>query len=113
MSLSLAPDAFSDVWGDFGRVGDAADIWREADAAVEAPQACLHALSEKSAGRGQRPSVAASEWIEALTAAGNWMPERVKLSGSRPLFASAGQHSPSLDWADLFAADPDYNIAMP
>lgn len=111
--LSLAPDALGDVWGDFGRVGDAADMRTEADAAVEALQARLHALSEQSAGCGERPTVAAIEWIEPLMAAGNWVPELVELAGGRPLFASAGQHSPWLDWADLFAADPDYIIAMP
>ena len=111
--LSLAPDALGDVWGDFGRVGDAADMRREADAAVEALQARLDALSKQSAGRGERPTVAAIEWIEPLMAAGNWVPELVELAGGRPLFAAAGQHSPWLDWADLFAADPDYIIAMP
>lgn len=111
--LSLAPDALSDVWGDFGRVGDVANMRSEADAAVEGLQARLHALSEQSVGRGVRPTVAAIEWIEPLMAAGNWVPELVELAGGRPLFASAGQHSPWLDWADLFAADPDYIIAMP
>lgn len=111
--LSLAPDALGDVWGDFGRVGDAAGKRAQAEAAVEALQARLHALSERSAGRGQRPTVAAIEWIEPLMAAGNWVPELVELAGGRPLFATAGQHSPWLDWAELFAADPDFIIAMP
>lgn len=111
--LSLAPDALGDVWGDFGRVGDAANMRTEADAAVEGLQARLFALSEQSGGRGERPTVAAIEWIEPLMAAGNWVPELVELAGGRPLFARAGQHSPWLDWAELFAADPDYVIAMP
>lgn len=111
--LSLAPDTLGDVWGDFGRVGDAANVRAEADATVEALQARLHVLSEQSAGRADRPTVAAIEWIEPLMAAGNWVPELVELAGGRPLFAAAGQHSPWLDWADLFAADPDYIIAMP
>lgn len=111
--LSLAPDALGDVWGDFGRVGDATDMRTQADAAVEALQARLHALSAQGASRGERPTVAAIEWIEPLMAAGNWVPELVELAGGRSLFASAGQHSPWLDWAELFAADPDYIIAMP
>lgn len=110
--LSLAPDALGDVWGDFGRVGDAAGARAEADVAVEALQARLHALGEQSA-RGERPTVAAIEWIEPLMAAGNWVPELIEIAGGRPLFATAGQHSPWLDWTELFAADPDYIVAMP
>lgn len=111
--LSLAPDALGDVWGDFGRVGDAAGVRPQADAAVAALQARLDTLREQGARRGDRPTVAAIEWIEPLMAAGNWVPELVEMAGGVPLFATAGQHSPWLDWADLFAADPDYIIAMP
>lgn len=110
--LSLAPDALRDVWGDFGRVGDAAGARVEADAAVRALQERLHALGEQGA-RGSRPTVAAIEWIEPLMAAGNWVPELIEVAGGRPLFATAGQHSPWLQWTDLFAADPDFIIAMP
>lgn len=111
--LSLAPDTLGDVWGDFGRVGDAAGVRMEADAAVKALQARLDVLGHQGSSRSDRPTVAAIEWIEPLMAAGNWVPELVELAGGRPLFVNAGQHSPWLDWADLFAADPDYIIAMP
>jgi iron complex transport system substrate-binding protein len=110
--LSLAPDTLGDVWGDFARVGDAAGVRAQADAAVRMLQARLDALS-KQAARGERPTVAAIEWIEPLMAAGNWVPELIEIAGGKPLFATTGQHSPWLDWADLNAADPDYIVAMP
>jgi len=110
--LSLAPDTLGDVWGDFGRVGDVAGMRAEADVAVHALQGRLQALDDRTSSDG-RPTVAAIEWIEPLMAAGNWVPELIQVAGGHPLFTSAGQHSPWLDWADLFAADPDYIIAMP
>lgn len=111
--LSLAPDNLDDVWGDFVRVGKAAGVEAQADIAVQKLQARMQALAKQSNRSGQRPTVAAIEWIEPLMAAGNWVPELVELAGGQPLFATAGQHSPWLDWAELFEADPDYIIAMP
>lgn len=111
--LSLAPDDLGDVWGDFVRVGEAAGMRAEADAAVAGLKARLDALADRGAARGDRPTVAAIEWIEPLMAAGNWVPELVAMAGGQPLFAAAGQHSPWLDWDELFAADPDYIVAMP
>ncbi len=111
--LSLAPDNLDDVWGDFGRVGDATGTRPQADRAVAELQDRLRALQATSEARADHPSVAAIEWIEPLMAAGNWVPELVSMAGGQPLFASAGQHSPWLDWDDLFATDPDYIIAMP
>lgn len=111
--LSLAPDDLNDVWDDFTRVGDAGGVRAQADVAATALKARLDALAEHGAARGERPTVAAIEWIEPLMAAGNWVPELVTAAGGAPLFAAAGQHSPWLDWDELFAADPDYIVAMP
>lgn len=110
--LSLAPDTLDDVWGDFGRVGDAADARAQAYDVVEVLKARLRAIGDQ-AGSGVRPTVAAIEWIEPLMAAGNWVPELIEAAGGEALFVAAGQHSPWLDWADLVAADPDYIVAMP
>jgi iron complex transport system substrate-binding protein len=110
--LSLAPDTLGDVWGDFGRVGEAGGVPRGAEAAVRLLLERLERLRVRTS-RGERPTVAAIEWIEPLMAAGNWVPELVEIAGGQPLFAAAGQHSPWLDWADLMAADPDYIVALP
>ena len=57
--------------------------------------------------------MAAIEWVDPLMAAGNWVPELVRIAGGEPLFAAAGQHSPWLEWEALVAADPDVIIMMP
>src|SRR5437762_1657533 len=61
----------------------------------------------------RRPSLAAIEWIDPLMAAGNWMPELVRLAGGVPLFGEAGRHSPTLAWDQLRAADPERIIIIP
>lgn len=111
--LSLAPDDLGDVWGDLRRVGDAVDARPAADAAVERLQARLEALRARPSRWADRPTVAAIEWIDPLMAAGNWVPELIRLAGGEPLFATPGQHSPWLQWDALVTADPDVIIMMP
>ena len=111
--LSLAPDTLADVWDDVRRVGDAAGVHGAADVAVATFEERLAALGVHAAARASRPTLAAIEWIEPLMAAGNWVPELIEAAGGIPLFATAGQHSPWLDWAALVAADPDVIVLMP
>lgn len=111
--LSLAPDNLEDVWGDMRQVGDAVGARAAADAAVERLQIRLATLRARTSAGGDRPTVAAIEWINPLMAAGNWVPELIDLAGGIPLFAEFGQHSPWLEWDALVAADPDVIVMMP
>jgi iron complex transport system substrate-binding protein len=57
--------------------------------------------------------VACIEWMAPLMAAGNWVPELVRLAGSIPVFGVDGKHSPWLSWEELAAADPEVVVFMP
>lgn len=46
-------------------------------------------------------------------AAGNWVPELVKLAGGSDCFGVAGTHSAWMSWEELSAANPDIIIVMP
>lgn len=111
--LSLAPDTLEDVWDDFRRVGHAIGIDARAEMVVRDLRARITDLKRSRTKLDAHPTVAAIEWIDPLMAAGNWVPELVEAAGGQPLFASAGQHSPWLDWDDFIASDPDFIIAMP
>jgi iron complex transport system substrate-binding protein len=111
--LSLAPDTLTDVWNDLRRVGEAVGAEAEAARSIEALQARLEVLRRQSDRRGDRPRVAAIEWVEPLMAAGNWVPELIEAAGGEALFAAPGQHSPWLDWEALVGADPDVIVTMP
>ncbi len=111
--VSLAPDDLADVWGDFARVAAALGVPERAEPVVVDLKARLAALAATAARRPTRPSVAAIEWIDPLMAAGNWIPELIEVAGGRGLFATAGQHSPWIDWTALREADPEVIVLMP
>ncbi|ATW04736.1 cobalamin-binding protein [Sphingorhabdus sp. YGSMI21] len=108
--ISLAPDNLDDVWRDFRSVGEAVGRTEEAEQAIAELQERLRQLG---ANKAPPPTVAAIEWIEPLMVAGNWVPELIEIAGGQSLFATAGQHSPWLEWDDLLASDPDKIIFMP
>jgi len=111
--VSLAPDTLDDVWGDIRRVGAATGRDREAEQVVAELRAGLDHIRQRSQGLDRRPRVAAIEWFEPLMGAGNWIPELVEIAGGEPLLATAGQHSPILEWDRLVEADPDLIVLMP
>lgn len=59
------------------------------------------------------PSVACIEWMEPLMTAGHWMPDVAAMAGARAVSAEAGKPSPTVDWNDLRAADPEVIAVMP
>lgn len=110
--ISLQPHTLIDVWADIQRVAnqlevDANPALTELKARVETCQQKTQAISA-----GDRPKVAAIEWIDPLMGSGNWIPELVELAGGHDLFGSVGQHSPYLSWETLIEADPDTIIVM-
>jgi len=53
------------------------------------------------------------EWTQPLMGAGCWMPAVIEAAGGEVVLASDGGHAPTLDWAQVAAADPDVIIAAP
>lgn len=60
-----------------------------------------------------RPRIACIEWIEPVFAMGNWGPELVELAGGQNLLGKPGQHSSTLSFQDVCAADPDLLVVAP
>ena len=46
-------------------------------------------------------------------AAGNWVPQLIKVAGGKNLFGEAGKHSPWMKYNDLVEQDPEIIIVMP
>jgi iron complex transport system substrate-binding protein len=111
--VSLRPNTLADAWTDIGRLAAAIGREREGAALVDRLRARTEAIAARAAGAARRPSLAAIEWIDPLMAAGNWMPELVRLAGGQPLFAEPGRHSPRLDWERLRLADPERILIAP
>lgn len=108
--ISLQPNTLSDVWADIQRVGETLGVqWQPVLAEL---QSRVQACQQKTQSLPPQ-TVACIEWTDPLMAAGNWIPEMVKLAGGQSLFGEVGKHSPWLTWDALTAADPDVIIIMP
>lgn len=110
--VSLEPNDLSDVWGDMRKVGAALGTEAVAERAIAGLKGRLDAISATASRARYAPTVAAIEWMDPLMAGGNWMPELIEAAGGRSLFATAGQHSPWLEWSALAAADPDVILLL-
>lgn len=110
--VSLSPDSLADVFDDVRKVAAALGAPERGEILVTSMRARMADVEARAAGL-ERPSVACVEWIEPLMAAGNWMPELVRMAGGENLFGEAGVHSPWMEWPDLVAADPDVILVSP
>ena len=111
--VSLEPKKVEDVWHDIETVADALgipDLGREVAESLRKRVGCLAA---SIGSQVRRPVVACIEWFDPIMAAGNWMPQLVELAGGKNLFATAGKHSPRLEWRDLAGYDPEIILLMP
>ena len=111
--VSLEPYALDDVWRDIHRIAGACDVMGRGEALVAALEHRMSRICQLARTAGDKPRVAAIEWLEPLMAGGNWAPELIEMAHAENVFGSAGQHSPWMTWEDLRATDPDALIAMP
>ena len=111
--VSLEPNALTDVWADVQRVAEALGAPASGTELAERLQQRMAAIAKKARTLGARPTVACIEWIEPLMAAGNWMPELVRMAGGVNLFGEAGKHSPWMSWEQLREADPEVIVVLP
>lgn len=141
--IALSPTTLDDVFRDILTVGEATGRLREAHDVVAGLQRRCNAVAERvwrrlqpanesqarraesapagggrpSAGRqdatASHEAVAVIEWLDPPMAAGNWVPEMVRLAGGRDVLGKEAAHSHWIDWADVAAADPDVVILIP
>jgi iron complex transport system substrate-binding protein len=110
--VSLQPDSLDQIWEDFRRVARALDIAEHGEFVITELQRRMTALCPAPSA-GPLPRVACVEWMEPLMAAGNWMPELIRMAGGVNLFGEDGRHSPWMTWEQLAESDPDVVIVAP
>jgi iron complex transport system substrate-binding protein len=137
--LALSPETLADVFRDVVVVGEAAGALakaREVVARLKArvasvacrvggmqrrrqaeayPTGARQAEAYPTAGRQAEayPTVAMIEWLDPPMAAGNWVPELVRLAGANDVLGKPGTHSHWITWDDVAAADPDVVVLVP
>ncbi len=115
--VSLSATSLAGLWADMLAVGRETDtLPRARDLIARLKARCdsvacrINALGRQGA---TRPRVAVIEWLDPPMAAGNWVPELVRLAGGEDCLGRAGEHSHWIDWPTVAAADPDVVILSP
>ncbi len=111
--ISLAPRVLGDVWDDIVRVGAA--LGAPGEPVAEALRARVRAIDERTGTLPpeRRKTVACIEWTDPPMAAGNWVPELVRIAGGADPLGAAGADAPYVEWEALRAADPEAVVFMP
>lgn len=111
--VSLEPNRLADVFADITRVATALNAPERGAQLVAQLQERMDTIAAQASTLPNQPTVALVEWIDPLMAGGNWMPELVEMAGGTNLFGRAGEHSPWMEWDDLWASDPDVIVILP
>lgn len=111
--ISLEPMTLDDIYADVGRVAEALNLPDSGAARVAELRTRAEAICREAESLTHKPTAACIEWIEPLMAAGNWVPELVRMAGGVDWFGVPGAHSPWIDWDSIWAHDPDMIVLMP
>jgi iron complex transport system substrate-binding protein len=108
--IALSPTTLDDMFRDILTVGEATERREQAQTVVTALKRRCDAVAERTKAG---PTTAMIEWLDPPMAAGNWVPEMVRLAGGHDVLGKDGVHSHWIDWADVAAADPDVIVLIP
>jgi iron complex transport system substrate-binding protein len=112
--LALSPTTLTDLFSDILAVGKATGRLAQARELMARLRARINSLACRVGTLPDRPRVAVIEWLDPPMAAGNWVPEMVRLAGGVDVLCkAAGDHSHWITWDDVAAADPDVVILVP
>ena len=110
--ISVEPNSIEDIFNDILTIAEILNVKKKGKELVELIKAKIDS-TEKIVYQKSSPSVAAIEWIDPLMAAGNWVPQLIRVAGGKNLFGEAGKHSPWMKYNDLVEQDPEIIIVMP
>ena len=110
--ISVEPNSVEDIFNDILTIAEILNVRKKGKELVELIKAKIDS-TEKIVYQKSSPSVAAIEWIDPLMAAGNWVPQLIRVAGGKNLFGEVGKHSPWMKYNDLVEQDPEIIIVMP
>ena len=107
--VNLEPMCLQQVLDTFALIGSATQRESEAASTVQALQARINIIVERSAAiaKKDKPRVAMLEWINPLFNAGHWTPELVAMAGGKDCLGNLNQPSVGLADNAVRAARPD------
>jgi iron complex transport system substrate-binding protein len=110
--LSLDPHTFGETLGDVRTVAEATGR-RERGIELVAEIAGRIDRVKLGVRSAVRPRVAALEWLDPVFVAGHWTPQMIELAGGKDVLGLPGEHSITVSWATVTAAEPEIVVVMP
>ena len=111
--ISLQPNTLSEVFDDIRKVAKGLNLDQKTSENLIKPlEQRVKNIQIKSLKQKKR-TVACIEWIEPLMAAGNWIPEMVKISGGEDIFGRSGKDSHWIRFDEIKSYDPEIIIFLP
>jgi iron complex transport system substrate-binding protein len=111
--ISLQPNTLSEVFDDIRKVAKGLNLDQKTSENLIKPlEQRVKNIQIKSLNQKKR-TVACIEWIEPLMAAGNWIPEMVKISGGEDIFGKSGKDSHWIRFDEIKSYDPEIIIFLP
>lgn len=111
--ISLQPNTLKEIFDDFYRVSRGLNLDKVNTENLIKPLKNKLENIEILGARQKRYKVACIEWIDPLMAAGNWIPEMVKISGGEDIFGKKGKDSHWIKFDEIKKKDPDIIIFLP
>jgi iron complex transport system substrate-binding protein len=110
--LSLDPKTIDETLGDVRTVAQATGAGERGVHLIAAATARIDRvrLAVRSA---VRPRVIALEWLDPVFVAGHWTPQLIELAGGEDLLGQPGEHSITVSWDAVIAAEPEIVVVMP
>ena len=111
--ISLQPNTLSEVFDNIRKVAKGLNLDQKTSENLIKPlEQRVKNIQIKSLKQKKR-TVACIEWIEPLMAAGNWIPEMVKISGGEDIFGKSGKDSHWIRFDEIKSYDPEIIIFLP
>lgn len=111
--ISLQPNSLQDIFTDIQHVADMLNVQASGVHLLEDLNERVDIIRHKLKFAEAKPTVACIEWLEPMMISGNWIPELVSIAGGTPILATAGKHSPYINWEDIRLQNPDIILLMP
>ena len=111
--ISLQPNTLDDVFEDINRVAKGLNIDEiKTKNLIKPLEERLKNIQVKSSEK-KKKKIACIEWIDPLMAAGNWIPEMVKISGGEDVFGKSGKDSHWIKFDEVKKYNPEIIIFLP
>ena len=111
--ISLQPNTLEDVFNDIRRVAKGLNIDEITTKNLIKPlEKRVKNIQIKNLQQ-KKKTVACIEWIDPLMAAGNWIPEMVKISGGEDVFGKSGKDSHWIKFDEIQRCNPEIIIFLP